>query len=159
MRRWTLFLVIGAISLFPLTSSSAENADSTARAKIKLDETTFNPAGRCGECHIDIYAMWRESLHSQAMTDPTFLEAFNDPRIQESDKNRAHCLQCHAPSLQYDKQLTLDSPVAQEGVTCDFCHSVQEMNPAEWTKPFVVTTGRLKRSTPAWAKVPLRVRS
>ena len=33
------------------------------------------------------------------MTDPTFLAAFDDPRVQGSDRNRAHCLRCHAPTL------------------------------------------------------------
>jgi len=129
----------------PLSSLAGEPKSSEDLAKIRLEEKNFNPASKCGECHVDIYAMWRQSFHSQAMTDATFLGAFQDPRVWERERARAHCIQCHAPTLHYDPKLDLSSDVVQEGVTCDFCHSVQKMAPDNQAKPFVVELGRLKR--------------
>lgn len=145
MKNWIPVTIL-LLSLLPLSSFGQEgNRSGTELAKIKLDEKTFNSARRCGECHVDIYKMWQKSLHSKAMKDPAFLAVFKDKRVQASERTRGHCLQCHAPTFHYNPGLGLQSDVAQEGVTCDFCHSIQEMAPGDTKKPFVVQSGKLKR--------------
>jgi hypothetical protein len=47
--------------------------------------------------------------------------------------------------VHYNQELDLDSPVAEEGVTCDFCHTIHEVDIKNTNKPFVVKWGKLKR--------------
>ncbi|MBI5015371.1 MAG: hypothetical protein HZB55_07750 [Deltaproteobacteria bacterium] len=114
-------------------------------AKITLDTGNFNLASRCGQCHVDIYANWKESMHSKALTNATFRATFMDGKIQGNDRLRKLCIQCHAPTSHYDPKLALTSAVAGEGVTCDFCHSIQGLDLRNAVKPFDVVRGQVKR--------------
>ncbi|MEW6488014.1 MAG: multiheme c-type cytochrome [Thermodesulfobacteriota bacterium] len=134
--------------LLPLPASAQDTEQAEPDyAKLRLDTEGFNPAHRCGACHIDIYAHWRESMHARAMTDPAFLATFRAKRIQEDPALRAQCLSCHAPTMHYDPRLDLGAEVVQDGVTCDFCHSVQGLDPANPERPFEVKWGKLKRGS------------
>ncbi len=144
MKASTLVL-IATVLLTPLGGLASDLKSSEDLAKIRLEEKGFNSASTCGECHVDIYAMWLQSFHSKAMADATFLGAFQDPRVKDNERARAHCVQCHAPTLHYDTNLDPSSGLVKEGVTCDFCHSVQNMALDNQAKPFVVKQGRLKR--------------
>ncbi len=114
-------------------------------ATLSLDADNFNPASRCGECHIDIYALWQQSMHANALSDPAFQATFMDERIQGDERTKNYCIQCHAPAMHYNPALKLTSSLAAEGVTCDFCHSVQGVDLSNTTKPFDVVWGKLKR--------------
>ncbi len=132
------------IPQLPSSEAAAQEAE-IDYSKLRIDTDGFNPARRCGECHIDIYTHWRESMHAKAMTDPAFLATFRSERIQTNPALRAECLSCHAPTLHYDPRLALDAEVVQEGVGCDFCHSVQGLDPSNPDRPFQVQWGKLKR--------------
>ncbi|MDW7711568.1 MAG: multiheme c-type cytochrome [Deferrisomatales bacterium] len=139
-----LGLVAVLALLLPAPAAATQDAE-IDYSKLRIDTEGFNPASRCGECHIDIYNHWRESMHAKAMTDPAFLAAFRAERIQSDPALRAQCLSCHAPTLHYDPRLSLSDEVVQEGVGCDFCHSVQGLDPTNPERPFQVEWGKLKR--------------
>ncbi|MBI5442252.1 MAG: hypothetical protein HY900_13705 [Deltaproteobacteria bacterium] len=148
-------LLLLLASLFPSQLWAKEKLKAADYAKITLETDGFNPASRCGLCHIDIYTMWKESQHAKSFSDPAFRATFLDPRVQNDEAVKSRCLQCHAPTLHYDRRLNLKSGVATEGVTCDFCHSVQDLNPKDPAKPFAVAAGKLKRGPFRDSKSPV----
>ena len=83
----------------------------------------FISARRCGDCHTEIYQVWASSLHATSLTNATFqasLKEVQNPAASQS------CIACHAPVTTQSNQ-NVDSAVAREGVTCDFCHSIREV--------------------------------
>jgi len=90
-------------------------------------EAQFDSATVCAQCHPKIYASWKSSQHSSAFTDPAFQLPYD--RIRRSNPRRTlPCEHCHNP-LRF--QLSPGDPrasiFAQEGITCDFCHSVESV--------------------------------
>lgn len=58
----------------------------------------------CGQCHTEIYAEWKSSVHSQAFVDP-FFQAF-----WKKDKRIWVCLNCHTPLENQQPDLVLEIP-------------------------------------------------
>lgn len=97
-----------------------------------LSTSDFTPAAECGRCHQEIYSQWSQSMHSRSFTDPVY-RAVLDKVLEREPKNKAFCLSCHSPIASVTGQ-TLRAPaplqwdsfgkLAQEGVTCDFCHTI-----------------------------------
>ncbi|MET0026219.1 MAG: cytochrome c family protein [Candidatus Thiodiazotropha sp.] len=89
----------------------------------------------CKNCHKEIYAQWKESMHAQstALDDPihaTFYKQVAGDPTQEGVKHKASgkypvCLQCHAPNAAVDQKTKLDAQAAySEGVNCVACHTL-----------------------------------
>ncbi len=78
----------------------------------------------CGECHRDIYDMWRRSAHAKALEDPIFQDAWRDTRSREGDAVSRVCLACHAPAAEFARDPELEKKITWEGVGCDICHSL-----------------------------------
>lgn len=91
-------------------------------------EAAFQSATVCSQCHQEIYRTWRSSQHASAFTDPVFQLAYDRIR-RENPRFTFPCEQCHNPLKFF---LSPGDPraaiFAQEGVTCDFCHSVESMS-------------------------------
>jgi hypothetical protein len=93
-------------------------------------------AEACRECHQEIYAQWKGSMHanSTALNDPIhrefYLSEVGDPRA-EGMKHKASgqypmCLKCHAPNAARDGKTKLDAvPAYNEGVNCLTCHMLK----------------------------------
>ncbi len=91
------------------------------------EEAVFQSATVCEQCHPEIYGTWLGSQHARAFTDPAFQLPYD--RIRRADPRRSlPCERCHNPMRFL---LAPEDPraaiFAQEGVTCDFCHSVESM--------------------------------
>ena len=83
----------------------------------------------CGDCHRAIYEGWKQSVHATAMESRVFQDAL---KMAESDFNgdaRKVCLRCHSPLAASSGDLALTRKVSWEGITCDYCHSVQDVTP------------------------------
>lgn len=81
----------------------------------------------CGDCHRAIHAGWKKSAHATAMESRLFQDAL---KLAESDfgaQSRKVCLGCHSPVAVQTGDLELIKKVSWEGVTCDYCHSIQEV--------------------------------
>lgn len=81
----------------------------------------------CGDCHRAIHAGWKKSAHATAMESRLFQDAL---KLAESDfgaQSRRVCLSCHSPIAVQTGDLDLIKKVSWEGVTCDYCHSIQEV--------------------------------
>ncbi len=101
----------------------------------------FTSAKVCGECHVAIYEGWKGSLHANAVNDPVFYTIFLETSRETGGKSDPLCLSCHAPTTRITRDWRLQEPVSKEGVTCDFCHSVQALR-SDPANPFVVTPGK-----------------
>ncbi|MBF0187623.1 MAG: cytochrome c family protein [Magnetococcales bacterium] len=93
-------------------------------------------ATSCGECHQEIYAQWKSSMHakSTALEDPIHAAFYGmmvgNPK-KEGEKHKISgkfpvCLNCHAPNAARDGTTKLDASTAySEGVTCVTCHTME----------------------------------
>ncbi len=95
------------------------------RNAVHAGEAKFDSATQCAQCHPKIYASWKSSQHSSAFTDPAFQLPYD--RIRRKNPRRTlPCERCHNPlRFHLPPEDPRASIFAQEGVTCDFCHSVE----------------------------------
>lgn len=130
-----LSMVIGSFFTTPAFAQSAN---------LKINKDGFTSSEVCGKCHTDIYNSWQESMHSMAVTDPIFRASYIRAFYKTNGKSAKLCLDCHSPTTKVTKDYDLDSPITAEGITCDFCHSVKEVNLAHPDDPFVMDLGLVK---------------
>jgi hypothetical protein len=114
----------------------SSNLQSSGVPVHRLTVSDFTPAGKCGDCHIEILRQWQLSAHSQAATDPIFWQML--PKAAHDLESRGlgagFCLKCHTPVASVAKEVPMYtaavsypsniSSVAMEGVTCDVCHTI-----------------------------------
>lgn len=98
----------------------------------------------CKRCHTDIYQIWSHSMHAFAVSDPIFADAY-DVAVAEGGKDaRRLCLSCHSPTTRMTKDYSLREPLSNEGVTCDFCHTISRVDVSQ-PEPFTYDLGPTKR--------------
>jgi tetratricopeptide (TPR) repeat protein len=94
---------------------------------------------RCGDagCHPDIYDMWFESTHHLAsMSDPWYRRSVQFIQERAGVKTSQWCAGCHDPALmmtgrmQAGEEIDFDSAASNIGLSCQFCHSVDQVHPA-----------------------------
>jgi len=97
----------------------------------QLDLANVDPE-TCGSCHPSAYKQWSGSMHAYASEDPVF-RAMNARGQRETNGELGDfCIQCHAPlavEMGYTTDgLNLDEvPDEVKGVSCAFCHSVDDV--------------------------------
>ena len=84
----------------------------------------------CQPCHAEQYREWSGSMHAYASDDPLFL-AMNQ-RGQREAQLGDFCVKCHAPMATREGKTSdglnlAQIPTSLKGVTCFFCHSVDEV--------------------------------
>ncbi|GAB4304825.1 MAG: hypothetical protein Kow0090_20460 [Myxococcota bacterium] len=87
----------------------------------------------CGECHVDIYKLWKTSRHARAATTHLFLsveEEFKALADTGLPNGKEFCRTCHAPKLAADSKKS-------SGVNCAFCHSVKGIELGRKPTPFI----------------------
>jgi len=103
------------------------NATSTTGTFIPGDK--FIPSARCGTCHTDAHAQWRQSAHGNAFREPFYQKNVKDLISQRGIEFTRHCESCHNPAALFSGALTNDSkvkrPFDEEGVSCISCHTIQ----------------------------------
>lgn len=115
----------------------------------------LNRSEVCGECHQEIYQMWRRSMHSAAVTDPIFQTSYLRAYQETGGRAGPICLRCHAPAAVMNEDLLMREPLSREGITCDYCHSIVSVDLARWDQPFTVETDGVKRGPLADADSPV----
>jgi len=114
----------------------------------------YTSAKTCATCHRLIHQYWSESAHARSATSPVYLEGLEAAVAAASDKQavRVNCVWCHAPTVLVTGDHQLEQPVTREGVSCDFCHTVKDVDLARPGRPFVVSPGNVKRGPLEYAK-------
>ncbi len=118
-------------------------------------EAQYLSAKACASCHKTIYTYWSESAHAQAVSPP-FLAALEGAVAGSADQEQARrgCVRCHAPTALVSGDWDLREPTTKEGVTCDFCHTVAEVDLDRAPRPFLLEPGKVKRGPLQYAKSP-----
>jgi Tfp pilus assembly protein PilF len=106
------------------------NATSTTGTFIPGD--MFISSKRCGTCHTDAHAQWRQSAHGNAFREPFYQKNVKDIQTQKGIEFTRHCESCHNPAALFAGALTKNSkvkrPFDDDGVSCIACHSIQSAN-------------------------------
>jgi tetratricopeptide (TPR) repeat protein len=106
---------------------SPSNATSTTGKFIPGE--MFIPSARCGACHTDAHAQWRQSAHGNAFREPFYQKNVKDLQSQKGIEFTRHCESCHNPAALFSGALTKGSkvkrPFDEDGVSCISCHSIQ----------------------------------
>src|SRR5260370_42030715 len=106
------------------------NATTTNGTFIPGDQ--FVLAKRCGTCHTDAHAQWRQSAHGNAFREPFYQKNVKDLQNQTGIEFTRHCESCHNPAALFTGALTKNShvkrPFDEHGVTCIACNSIQSAN-------------------------------
>jgi len=94
---------------------------------LAVDLKPPSSAELCGDCHRAIFDGWKRSAHATAMESRLFQDALKLAEAGFGVQARKNCLACHAPVAVQTGDLELVRKVSWEGVTCDYCHSIQEV--------------------------------
>jgi len=103
----------------------------------------YSPAAECGECHEAIYRSWSEGPHARAAAGEGFLASLK--LAVEKGAERGDCVWCHAPTTLVTKDVALQDAISREGITCDFCHTVADVDLTRPGHPFELAPGDVKR--------------
>jgi len=98
----------------------------------------------CGECHQAIHAVWQQSLHANSWTNGVFQAGFRRSIETYGEERSRLCLSCHAPSVRHGSDYAVKETITKEGITCDFCHSVQSVELTDPVDPIRLTIGKTK---------------
>ncbi|HEY6221748.1 MAG TPA: multiheme c-type cytochrome [Candidatus Eisenbacteria bacterium] len=82
----------------------------------------------CSSCHGEIKKQWEKSSMAQSWTNPVFQAFLADAKAALGDSAQAGCLACHAPLASVTGDMKVEDPIGQEGVACNFCHSVSAVD-------------------------------
>lgn len=111
----------GASPFFPSRASTAGRS---------VTPDMFDPPEVCGGCHVEIYAQWKGSMHSNAWTDPIYRAALNAISKATGGKADKFCMGCHTPVGVVSGEATPSgegmSAVADRGVQCEVCHNISQ---------------------------------
>jgi len=119
-------------------------------------DSPYGSARDCGRCHQTIHTYWSESQHARSATSPVYLSALAAAVEGASDKSAARrdCVWCHAPTALTTGDYALQRPITREGVSCDFCHTVADVDLSRPDHPFDLRPGNVKRGPLEYAKSP-----
>ena len=144
-----------AASFASMPSRAAE-----AQAAPKASASPSAPGGpytsvkACASCHRLIHQYWSESAHARSATSPAYLAGLESAVAAASDKQalRVDCVWCHAPTVLLTGDYELKQQITREGVSCDFCHTVKDVDLARAGRPFELSPGNVKRGPLQYAK-------
>jgi hypothetical protein len=83
-------------------------------------------------------------MHAQAYEDPIFQASFLQAFFESDGEVAAYCLRCHDPTSQVPEDLVVKRDIIGAGVTCDFCHTVQNVDLTRSDDPFLSRPGKKK---------------
>lgn len=106
-------------------------------------------AEACGRCHRAIHEAWKSSVHAHSMESRLFQDSLEMASEDFGPEARRACLGCHAPLAVRTGDFGLKRKISWEGVTCDYCHSIQDVslegpNPRARVEFTLVKSGPLK---------------
>jgi hypothetical protein len=127
MRRDPLlkFVALTALALVIAMIGACGGPDYLSKAELMDPET-------CKTCHQTHYDQWSGSMHAYAADDPVFVAMNARGQAATNGALGSFCINCHAP-MAVALKLTTDGtnvatlPQYAKGVTCYFCHTVDEV--------------------------------
>jgi hypothetical protein len=129
----------------PTAADPAAEEEKKIPPQVRVMENEPTASAECGKCHKDIYDAWKNSLHSQAASNPVFWTSYLKVYYQDDRFAQQTCLNCHAPLARLLGDPRLAREPTREGVNCDFCHSVSAVRAAGNGFEFEQSFGVLKQ--------------
>jgi hypothetical protein len=119
-------------------------------------EPTYRSAKECGSCHKTIHTYWSDSAHAQSLDKASYRDALAAALVGAADKEavRRGCVWCHAPTALATGDFELKQAVTREAITCDFCHTVADVDLDQADHPFRLEPGKVKRGPFQYTKLP-----
>jgi hypothetical protein len=136
-------------------STAGAVPSTTFPAAQDIDATKFTSARVCGACHQAINATWQQSMHAQAFSNGVFQAAYREAKGAYAEDRARLCLRCHAPAVFWTPGYASQDPLAAEGITCDFCHSVRAVRLDTPEAQLDVSVGRTKYGPLKHAQSPI----
>ncbi|OGQ28765.1 MAG: hypothetical protein A3F89_03855 [Deltaproteobacteria bacterium RIFCSPLOWO2_12_FULL_50_11] len=123
-------------------------AVSAQAGEVIVKSNDFTSSKVCAHCHKNIFNTWQNSLHSSSLTDPIFRASYLEAYHETQGRASQVCMPCHAPLVNVNKDFDLLKDITREGVSCDFCHSVKDVQlSASGPNKFVLEPGLVKRAS------------
>ncbi len=135
----TALILVGIVSgcsegETPLSSTPSQDSTGTGF----INAADFTPAVECRSCHTQQYEEWSGSMHAYALKDPVWNALNTEGQRAYVGALDQGCVKCHGMIGSRAGEMPwggfeIDSltPVAQEGVTCDLCHTVSGITAIE----------------------------
>jgi hypothetical protein len=93
----------------------------------------------CGNCHAEIYREWSASGHARSLSGQHFRNLYDgtdqhgQPNhgwnlLAEHPDGAGVCAACHAPTASAFSDLRRVTGVAAQGVHCDYCHKIADVD-------------------------------
>jgi hypothetical protein len=148
-----LFVSASALMALPIGSLQALSVSESEAPRLTSSES-------CKECHEEIHKSWKNDMHALSLDDPVFKSAYLEAYLNTKGNAKFNCLKCHAPMTWINNDFDLEKEITREGVTCDFCHSVKDVNLADTRAPYKFEKSGIKRgplsnvSSPAHETAP-----
>jgi len=142
LRKTPLFLVILATVTFALAPGTPGASAAPAETG-EQQASPYTSAEECGACHEAIHRGWSEGPHAGAASGGEFIASLE--RAVEQGAERSDCVWCHAPTTLVSGDVALNDAISREGVTCDFCHTVADVDLERPGHPFELAPGDVKR--------------
>lgn len=113
----------------------------TNKGHEKLTEMDFEDPSVCAACHPKQYEGWKGSMHSNSFKDPVFQALWDLGEKETGEKLMNECGICHSPigtltgANKHDIKAGkfTSSPLGEQGVSCDVCHTISKSNVLETT--------------------------
>lgn len=147
-RPHAVMLFAAALAAGPAPGEAPPLLAGAAPAAARGEATArYEPASECAKCHAEIHKAWTGSPHARAATSPAYLESVRRAAEPASDPGavRSGCAWCHSPTTLLTGDHDLKEPISKEGVTCDFCHTVADVDLEKPGHPFTLDPGEIKR--------------
>ncbi len=136
MRRTTEQIVVAlaaALALATVLAPSGCSSSTTPDLTPRFTKEQLQDPVACLGCHKDHVAEWQSSMHAYAADDPVFRAMNARGQRETNGQLGTFCVKCHAPMAvetgATKDGLNLDAIEPRlKGVTCFFCHSVDEVN-------------------------------
>jgi hypothetical protein len=115
----------------------------------EFEVTDFTAAEQCASCHPNHYNEWSSSMHAYSFVDPVFFAMHERAQLETGGALDQFCTKCHSPIASrsgetppfFDRNAL--SPISQQGVTCDVCHTTTRVNKTS-NADFAMSPGNIK---------------
>lgn len=155
---WLIRLLIGlvawavivfAVALF-VVPGKTDSRPVSSRSAIPITNASFTKPDVCSGCHWDIFVQWSGTMHSLANKDPFYVGVYDLANKDTNGRAEDFCAasRCHTPAGFLAGENPFPharmSPIAKQGVFCDFCHTVSARS-GIGDASYISSPGRLKR--------------
>ncbi len=109
-------------------------------------EKSYAPSTDCKKCHERQYLSWDADMHAKSVSEKNILfTKIFDLAMEETDGAlREQCLSCHAPIAVELGDLKLKKDISEEGVNCDYCHTLKGVTGTDGALTLISSPGETK---------------